>query len=136
MDPNINARINCCFRLEPKSESKDARVHCVVLKVRAVPTPSDHHYGSAKQEKVQKVQSETLSCSVPVPQDPTACNMRTLPAQHFPSDPEGKAYSCQIDPIRINVNVPPMSASQERSSRSDLAPLLRPVNRDAGAHAP
>jgi hypothetical protein len=64
MDPNINARINCCFRLEPKSESKDARVHCVVLKVRAVPTPSDHHYGSVKQEKVQKVQSETLE-SVP-----------------------------------------------------------------------
>jgi hypothetical protein len=96
-----------------KSRSKDARVHCVVLKVRAVPTLVDHHAVSVKQEKVQRVQSETLSCSVPVPQDPTACNIPTSFTRAFLPTRKGKAYLLRITLIRINVNVPPMSASRK-----------------------
>ena len=41
----------------------------------------------------------------------------------FPT-PEG-AYLPELDQFHINVNVPPMSASEERSSSSDLAVVFR-----------
>ena len=50
-------------------------------------------------------------------------HMRFMPAQTFPT-PEG-AYLVQTITLRINVNVPPMSAIEEHSSSYDLAVLLR-----------
>jgi len=58
----------------------DARVHCAVLKIRAVPARAPPRYagGALRSERRQKR---------PFPQDPTACSAR--PYRHHPSSPEG-----------------------------------------------
>jgi hypothetical protein len=57
------------------------------------------------------------------PSGPNSVPMRVMPAQTFPT-PEG-AYWVHTITLRINVNVPPMSAIEEHSSSYDLAVLLR-----------
>jgi hypothetical protein len=106
-----------------KSGSKDARVHCVVLKVRAVPTLVDHHAVSVKQEKVQRVQSETLSCPVPVPQDPTACNIPTSFTRAFLPTPKGRrTYSGSSDPYQCQCS------THERQQETFAPELTWPVS--------
>ena len=65
------------------------------------------------------------SCSGP--SGPNSVHMRFMPAQTFPT-PEG-AYLVHTITLRINVNVPPMSAIEEHSSSYDLAPVDLPVYR-------
>lgn len=63
---------------------EDARVHCVVLKVRAVPTPTT---GTPAQEKAHEEQPPTTSPKTrnqrPAPQDPTACMYQKLRPEPF-----------------------------------------------------
>ena len=53
----------------PKGHVEDARVHCVVLKVRAVPLPISRQTRNSKRPRGTD--------SHPVPQDPTACRCDT-----------------------------------------------------------
>ena len=85
------------FLDQPEGRSKDARVHCVVLKVRAVPSPQPATAGNKKGPE--------KSGSHPVPQDPTACMCRTNP----PSVPNPKAVLTRESILDTKSNVPPMS---------------------------
>ena len=59
---------------------EDARVHCVVLKVRAVPSPQP---ALPTSEKVLRLVAARRRH--PVPQDPTACNVQTRPVITVPT---------------------------------------------------
>ncbi len=69
-----------------KNHLEDARVHCVVLKVRAVPPPPPAPPASEKALRLVAARRRH-----PVPQDPTAC-MRRL-ARLERSRPEGRTCS-------------------------------------------
>ena len=69
---------------------EDARVHCVVLKVRAVPSPQPAPPTSEKALRLVAARRRH-----PVPQDPTACMCRLTPPER--SRPEGRTNS-RFDP--------------------------------------
>jgi hypothetical protein len=98
-----------------KIGSKDARVHCVVLKVRAVPSPQPAAAGNKKGPEVRQPGPKTQH---PVPQDPTACMCKTF--NHPPFQPQA-AYSMRDRSPRTLSNVPPMSYQRE-TDVLDLAP--------------
>jgi hypothetical protein len=85
--------------------------------------PADNPKVPVEQEKVQKVQSETLSCSVPVPQDPTACNIPTPPKRCFPSPTSGSVLTSNLyDPYQCQCST--HERQQERSSLDWLASMF------------
>ena len=69
---------------------EDARVHCVVLKVRAVPSPPPAPPATEKALRLVAARRRH-----PVPQDPTACMCRLTPPER--SRPEGRTSS-RFDP--------------------------------------
>ena len=97
------------FLNQPEGRSKDARVHCVVLKVRAVPSPQPATAGNKKGPE--------KSGSHPVPQDPTACMCRTNPPQR--SKPEGRTNQ------RINPRHQVKCSTHELTSRTHSVLIWR-----------
>jgi hypothetical protein len=95
---------------QSEDQLQDARVHCVVLKVRAVPLiPSP----TGETTKGPEVQFDPKAG--PVPQDPTACRHRN-PA------PRRSCSKLRTDPrstLDAMSNVPPMS-SQRTTCGFDL----------------
>src|SRR5690554_6848859 len=67
---------------QPEGRLEDARVHCVVLKVRAVPSPPPANTGTRKGPEVRLHQPQ--GPAHPVPQDPTACMCELRQPPPFP----------------------------------------------------
>lgn len=88
------------FMDQPEGRPKDARVHCVVLKVRAVPLTTTP---KGKQQEAQRIQTKRLA-----PQDPTACSRP--PAS--PTVPDPKTVLTGVSCADGMSNVPPMSSQR------------------------
>ena len=84
---------------------KDARVHCVVLKVRAVPSPAASSAG--RQEKVLRfVSHDPLGVAASGPSGPNSVH---VPVDHPEPFQLQAAYLVQDDPNGTLSIVPPMS---------------------------
>ena len=73
---------------------KDARVHCVVLKIRAEPhhTPPPNHNPNNRSQPVREQARPTLKNRAKCPslQDPTTCQTPPPSVRHFPQpNPKG-----------------------------------------------
>jgi hypothetical protein len=98
---------------------QDARVHCVVLKKRATPTPrSDYRFSDLIRMRIQPPEPESPKCLVP--QDPTTCTPTPSGPPPVP-DPRRSRTEKRNPPKKATVNVPPMSATRTQSVRCDLA---------------
>ena len=64
-----------------KDRLEDARVHCVVLKVRAVPTPQPAT--TDMKDGPREAVTTTRRLRLPVPQDPTACMCQAFKPSPF-----------------------------------------------------
>ena len=74
------------FTTQPKSHVEDARVHCVVLKVRAVPTPhaTTVTAGKAHEEQPPTTPAFRLAQPAPGPSGPNSVHVSTTPNQIVP----------------------------------------------------
>jgi len=82
------------FTTQPKSHVEDARVHCVVLKVRAVPTPhaTTVTAGKAHEEQPPTTPAFRLAQPAPGPSGPNSVHVPTPPTRTVPT------ASCVLDP--------------------------------------
>jgi len=94
---------------------KDARVHCVVLKIRAephhTPAPTTPTTGTAVRP-AGKAHTEKPGKKRPTPQNPTTCQTPPTQRGHFPQPhPERKNQYSQPPPHtqRQLTDVPPLS---------------------------